>query len=174
MLPIAGVLALATSPVAKWIGAIAALAAAIGGAYLAIDARAVARCERDSALSVMHAQEEAHQENLAAIERGDKLAAELAQTQRRLDAKQAEYLRYAYGITGNCPASLGLLTSAASGGQATLPEATGEPANPPVADGSPEVAARLIGANIAINYARFQECIARYDALIDWHEANLK
>ena len=174
MVPIAGILALATSPIAKWLGVIAAIAAALGGAYLAIDSRAVARCERDNALAVIHAQEEAHQEHLAAIERGDKLAAELAKTQRRLDAKQREYLAYANGIAGNCPASLGVLTSAASGGQANIPETASDPADSTAADGPPGVAARLIGANIAINYARFQECVARYDALIDWHEANLK
>ncbi len=95
--------------------------------------------------------------------RGEALSAGLAQKERELSTLNREYLTYANAITGNCPDSLGVLVSAAASGQ-TLPATSGAPAHPPAA-----IDAAPLAANIATNYSRAWDCIARYNALLDWH-----
>lgn len=163
MLPIAGILAFARSPAALWLGAGLAVAAAVWGAYLAVDSRGFARCERDAVLSAAHAAEEAHQFHLAEVERGNALSAELVKTQRRLDATKAEYLAYAHGIAGNCPDPVRVLAHYAARGE-PLPETPGPPTN-----AAPPVSAAALGANIAENYARCIANAAQLEALIGWH-----
>ena len=95
--------------------------------------------------------------------RGEALSKGLAEKERELSALNREYLTYANAITGNCPASLGVLVGTAAAGQ-TLP-ATPSPSPDPAAT----VGAAAIAANIATNYPRCWECIARLNALVDWH-----
>ena len=95
--------------------------------------------------------------------KGEALSAGLAAKERELSALNREYLTYANAITGNCPASLGVLVGTAASGQA-LPATPGASPDPAAA-----VGAAAIAANIATNYPRCWECIARLNALLDWH-----
>lgn len=95
--------------------------------------------------------------------KGEALSAGLAAKERELSALNREYLTYANAITGNCPASLGVLVGTAAAGQ-TLP-ATPSPSPDPAAT----VGAAAIASNIATNYPRCWECVARLNALLDWH-----
>jgi hypothetical protein len=95
--------------------------------------------------------------------RGDALSAGLAEKERELNTLNREYLTYASAITGHCPDSLGVLVGAAAAGQ-TLPATPGPSPHPSAATG-----AAAIAANIATNYPRCWECIARLNALLDWH-----
>jgi len=95
--------------------------------------------------------------------RGEALSAGLAQKERELCNLNREYLTYATAITGHCPDSLGVLVGAAAAGQ-TLPATPGPSPHPSAATG-----AAAIAANIATNYPRCWECIARLNALVDWH-----
>lgn len=95
--------------------------------------------------------------------RGEALSKGLAEKERELSALNREYLTYANAITGNCPASLGVLVGTAASGQA-LPATPGASPDPAAA-----VGAAAIAANIATNYHRCWECIARLNALLDWH-----
>jgi hypothetical protein len=95
--------------------------------------------------------------------RGDALSAGLAEKERELNTLNREYLIYANAITGHCPESLGVLVGAAAAGQ-TLPATPGPSPHPSAAAG-----AAAIAANIATNYPRCWECIARLNALLDWH-----
>jgi hypothetical protein len=101
------------------------------------------------------------------IERGEKISAELAKTQRRLDDTKQEYLAYANGITGNCPASLGVLLS--SPDTSSLPSAAGTPVDP-----TATVDAAAIGTNIAENRWRFEVNYATCAALVGWHAGQKK
>lgn len=95
--------------------------------------------------------------------RGEALSKGLAEKERELSALNREYLTYASAITGHCPASLGVLVGTAAAGQ-TLPGTPG-----PSPDPAATVGAASIAANIATNYPRCWECIARLNALLDWH-----
>ena len=95
--------------------------------------------------------------------RGEALSVGLAEKERELNTLNREYLTYANSIVGHCPDSLGVLTAAAAAGQA-LPATPGAPAHPPAT-----VDAAPIAANIAENYTRAWDCIARYNAILDWH-----
>lgn len=95
--------------------------------------------------------------------RGEALSKGLAEKERELNTLNREYLTYANAITGNCPASLGVLVGTAAAGQ-TLPPAPGPSPDPAAA-----VGAAAIAANIATNYPRCWECIARLNALLDWY-----
>ena len=95
--------------------------------------------------------------------RGEALSVGLAEKERELNTLNREYLTYANAITGNCPASLGVLVGTAAAGQ-TLPETPGPSPNP-----AATVGAAAIASNIATNYPRCWECIARLNALLDWH-----
>ena len=95
--------------------------------------------------------------------RGEALSVGLAEKERELNTLNREYLTYANAITGNCPDSLGVLTAAAAAGQA-LPAAPGPSTDPPAT-----VGAAAIASNIAENYTRAWDCIARYNAILDWH-----
>ena len=95
--------------------------------------------------------------------KGEALSAGLAAKERELSALNREYLTYANAITGNCPASLGVLVGTAASGQA-LPATPGASPDPAAA-----VGAAAIAANIATNYPRCWECVARLNALLDWH-----
>ena len=95
--------------------------------------------------------------------RVEALSAGLAAKERELSALNREYLTYANSIVGHCPDTLGVLTAAAAAGQA-LPAAPG-----PSPDPTATVGAAAIAANIATNYPRCWECIARLNALVDWH-----
>lgn len=95
--------------------------------------------------------------------RGEALSAGLAAKERELNTLNREYLTYANSIVGHCPDTLGVLTAAAAAGQA-LPAAPGPSPNPPAT-----VGAAAIASNIATNYPRCWECIARLNALLDWH-----
>jgi hypothetical protein len=133
------------------------------GGYLAIDSRGYARCEGDYELASAHAAETAHQEYLAEVARGDAISRQLAQTQRSLNDVKTEYRAYSNGITGNCPADLGVLAHAAATGS-SMPETAGTPAN-----AAAPISAAAIGANLAENYARCLANEAQLQALIDWH-----
>jgi len=95
--------------------------------------------------------------------RGEALSKGLAEKERELSALNREYMTYANAITGNCPASLGVLVGTAAAGQ-TLPATPGPSPDPAAA-----VGAAAIASNIATNYPRCWECIARLNALLDWH-----
>ena len=95
--------------------------------------------------------------------RGDALSAKLVEKERELSNLSREYLTYANSIVGHCPNTLGVLTAAAAAGQA-LPAAPGPSPNPPAT-----VGAAAIASNIAENYTRAWDCIARYNAILDWH-----
>jgi len=99
--------------------------------------------------------------------KGEALSAGLTQKERELSNLNREYLTYANAIVGNCPDSLGVLTAAAAAGQ-TLP-ATPVPSPHPAAAAGAAANAGAIAANIATNYPRCWECIARLNALLDWH-----
>lgn len=173
-MPIHGILAFFGSPVAKWLGAVVAVAALLGGAYLAIDSRAVARCEREHGMAAIHAQEEAHQFYLTEVERGNDLSATLVQTQRRLDATKSEYHAYANAITGNCDPSFRVFVEYASGAKTDMPEAPGAPVDGPFAEDAlerayQEAVARRIGRNVAENFSRLDFCVAEKRAINAWH-----
>ncbi len=95
--------------------------------------------------------------------RGEALSAGLAAKERELNTLNREYLTYANSIVGHCPDTLGVLTAAAAAGQ-TLPATPG-----PSPDPAATVGAAAIASNIATNYPRCWECIARLNALVDWH-----
>jgi len=158
------------SPVARYIGIFLAVAGLAWWAYISVDGRGYARCERAYQLASAEAEAEAHQRYMQEVARGDAIQAKLIETQRRLNDVKTEYLAFANGITGNCPADLGLLINAAvqNGG---LPQASTRPADP-----TATIAAALIARNIAENYGRGNACIAQLNALIDWHtlEKDLK
>ena len=152
------------SPFARGIGLSLVIAAVLGGAYLVVDHRGYSRCERDVQLDNLHAQEEAHQQYLAEVARGDAISAELAKTQRRLNATKTEYLAYANSIRGHCPADLGLFLAAEEANLAGLSTTPGASA-----DAAPPVAAAPIAANIAENRFRFEVNRAQCAALLEWH-----
>ena len=95
--------------------------------------------------------------------RGEALSKGLAEKERELSALNREYLTYANAITGNCPASLGVLVGTAAAGQ-TLPSTPSAPVDPAAA-----VGAAAVAANVAENYTRAWACIAQLNTLIDWH-----
>ena len=170
------ILSVLRSPVARYVGAALAVAVLLWGIDRAAFNRGVAAAEGRHALAEIKARDAAEKAIAEANSRADKISRNLDSTQRRLEGLKYEYLTYANAITGHCPGTLGLLTSAASHGQ-PLPATSGQPADSPAADGAAAAAtipARVIGANIAINYTRFQQCLAQYNALLDWHEGALK
>lgn len=145
------------------LGALVAVAAFLGwGAVSLVDSTRAA-CEGEHASAALQAQKQDHANYLAAVAWGSQISAQLAQTQRRLNYVKTEYLAYAGGIAGNCPAGLGLLIDAAATGQ-NLPAAAGAPVDP-----AAQIAAAAIGTNIAENYARCLANAAQLAALIEWH-----
>jgi hypothetical protein len=168
-LPVSALFAFARSPLAKWLGAGLVVSGIVWYGHSTVFDRGVAACKRDAVLSAAHAQEEAHQTYLAEVERGNALSAELVKTQRRLNETKSEYLAYANGIVGNCPAELGLFLAAEEANIARVPEAARAPVGP--ADG---VAASAIAGNIAENRWRFEANRAQCAALIEWHARSQK
>ena len=152
------------------LAASAAIVAALGYGIYTIREGGVEACEKEHVAAANLAQEEAHQFLLAANARGDELAAKLAETQRRLNDVKTEYMAYANGISGNCPAAVGVLINSAVQNK-PLPQAPGKPADP-----SATIGASLVAANIAENFGRANSCITQLNALIDWHTSkeNLK
>ena len=152
-------------PLRTWVvglsGAIAV--AGIAWAVLAIRNDAVNECNIEHQLVAAAQAEEAHQQYLAGIEAGEELSAELLKTQRRLDDTKREYMAYANGIAGNCPASIGMLSNAAATGT-SLPEATSE-----LADPTATISAAALGANLAENFTRCRLNAEQLAALIAWH-----
>jgi hypothetical protein len=146
------------------IGIAVALAAVAWGAYLAVDSRGFDRCTAERDLADYQVAEEAHQYLLAEQARGDAISAELAKTQRRLSETKSQYLAYAYGITGNCPASLGLFLGTETAAAPELPATPGASA-----DSTVTVDASEIAANIAENRFRFELNHAQCAALVNWH-----
>lgn len=132
--------------------------------YNAIDGRGYNRCKAEVELANLHAAEEAHQVYLAEVARGDAISAKLAITERRLNETKSEYLAYAHGIVGNCPAELGVFLAAEAASAANLPKAPS-----PLVDSPATLEASIIAANIAENRGRFEINYARCAALIDWH-----
>jgi len=157
------ILAFFGSPIAKLLGAGLAVSVIAGGAYMAIDHRGYARCERDSAIATAKDQEDAHQFYLAEVARGNALSAELVKTQRRLDETKAEYLAYANAITGNCPEPIRVLAHYAARNE-PVPETARAPVDP-----ASTVSAAAIAGNIAENFARCHANAAQLSALIEWH-----
>ncbi len=157
--------------------------AAISGlsyGYLAIDHRGYARAERacelaetqDSnqlLLDAIHAQEAARQQHLAEIERGERISEELSKTQRRLDATKTEYLAYANGIVGNCPADLGRLLMPSTAHSDSEGAGKDTTSGPP-AHTADTVDAAPIAANIALNRWACETNFAAHSALLRWHE----
>jgi len=152
------------SPITQWIGLGLVVAGLCVGGYLAVFNRGMAACEGRHQLAAAEAAAAAHQRYLSEVARGDAISAELIKTQRRLNDVKTEYLAYANGITGNCPADLGVLVNAAVSG-AGMPQAASRPVDP-----SATIAAALVAANVAENYGRANACIAQFNALIDWHQ----
>ena len=156
---------LALIPLRTWfigLGAASAVACC-AWAILAIRADGFDACEREHQLVAAAQAEAAHQEYLAAVEKGEELSAELLKTQRRLDDTKREYMAYANGIAGNCPASIGMLSNAAATGT-SLPEATSE-----LADPTATISAAALGANLAENFTRCRLNAEQLAALIAWH-----
>lgn len=150
-----------------------AIAAVIAGGYWAIRDSGVRACERDVAAATSMAQEEAHQYVLAEITRGEELSKKLAQTQRKLNDKQAELLAYANGITGNCSGDFGVFVASASGA-GDMPKTPSAPAAAPATKAPADIAANIIAFNVATNYTRLDQCVSSLNTLIDWHEGHLK
>ena len=154
-------------------GLIAVLASGATFAYMAIDSRATTRCERDAQLVAFTAAEEAHQYYLAEVTRGDELSERLLKTQRKLNAKEYEYITYANAVTGLVDPSVRVLVQYASGAKDGVPKATISTPDAPVTEApivNSTAITRAIAANIAINYARLDHCVAGFNALIDWHK----
>ena len=162
MLP---VLAILTSPAAKYALGAAALAASLYAGYSFIYNKGYEAARMEALAASSLAQNEAEQLVQLARERGDKLAAQLVISQRKVQEKHNELLAYANGISGNCPASLGVLVAAASSNTNNLPDSASNSANQ-----TSTIEASLIAANVATNYSRHAECISGFNALIDWHE----
>jgi hypothetical protein len=162
MLPI---IALLTSPAAKYALGAAALAASLYAGYSFIYNKGYEAARMEALAASSLAQNEAEQLVQLARERGDKLAAQLVISQRKVQEKHNELLAYANGISGNCPASLGVLVAAASSSSSNLPDSASNSANQ-----TSTIEASLIAANVATNYSRHAECISGFNALIDWHE----
>jgi hypothetical protein len=151
------------------------LAGGIGGAYLVADRGGYARCERDTAFAVSQGAEEAHQFHLAEVARGDAISAELSKVQQKLKRTEYEYHTYANAITGVCDPSFRVFVEYASGAKDPLPAATSTPPDStapetPTDPTRDQAITRAIAANVAINYARLDACVAGYNALIDWHQ----
>lgn len=142
-----------------------AVVVVIGIVAALIEGRGYDRCRAEWAASVSEAKEQRDAELTAARLRGDALSAELAKRERQLNDLRQEYLTYANAITGNCPASLGVLVASASSASG-LPTAPG-----PSPDPSSTIAAAAIAANVATNYPRCHAAIEQLNALIDWHAA---
>lgn len=137
----------------------------IGALLYVVDGRGYDRCRAEWTASVAAAREKRDAELEVARLRGDALSAELAKRERQLNDLRQEYLTYANAITGNCPASLGVLVASASSASG-LPQAPG-----PSPDPSSTIAAAAIAANVATNYPRCHAAIEQLNALIDWHAA---
>ena len=162
-------------PIRVWasIGAALALTVFAWWGYHTIDHRGYSRCQGEYQVAAAKAAADAHTEYLAAVSWGNQISEKLAETQRKLDDNKSEYITYANSITGVCDPSVRMLVQYASG--AKLPATAGAPA--PTA--SPESTADLayeaavtkaIGLNIAENYARLDQCVAGFSALIEWHK----
>ncbi len=145
------------------LGAVVAVAAFLGWGAVTLRNSATEQCNQAHAAAQAEAAAADHADYLAAIAWGSQISAQLAQTQRRLNDVKTDYLAYAHGIAGNCPADLGVLIDAAARGK-NLPAATGTPADP-----AATVAAAAVGANIAENYARCLANASQLSALVDWH-----
>lgn len=183
MLPILPTLfALFRSPLAIGIGVVALVAFSVWGAYWVVDSRGFARAERACAVELqasqsqrLHdlfaAQEGAHQFYLAEVERGDAISAELAKTQRRLDATKTEYLAYANAITGHCPGDLGVLMSWPARESDREAGENPTPGSPPHSADTVDAAA--IAQNIAINRWACESNYAIHSALTKWHKGDL-
>ena len=148
-----------------YVGIFAALVGAGWVIHHRIDAAGYGRCRAEWTQAVGEAKEKRDAELFVARLRGDALSAELAKKERQLSDLKWEYMTYANAITGNCPASLGVLVQSASA-------AAGVPApSSPSPDPAATIAAAAIGANIATNYPLCHAAIAQLNALIDWHAA---
>lgn len=154
-------------PAKTWagIGGVVVIALLFVAAYRAIYSSGVGACEGDAALVAIHAQEAAHQEHLAAIERGEEISRRLLETQRKLRSTEREYLAYANAIVGNCPDTVRVLAHYAARGE-KLPETTSAPPG-----SAATVSADAVGQNIAENYARCFANAAQHRALIEWHNS---
>ena len=140
----------------------------VGYAYT----RGYASCESDVAINNAPVQEAAYQAYRAAIERGDKLSADLAVAQRKLSTTKTEYLAYANGIAGNCSADVRVLAHYAARGE-PVPEAASAPtdaAAPADSNSTVETSAADLAANIAENYTICLETRVYHEALIDWYK----
>ena len=164
-------------PIRAWasIGAVLALSVFAWWGYHTIDHRGYARCDGEYQSAAAKAASDAHTEYLAAISWGNQISAKLAETQRRLDAEKSEYLTYANSITGVCDPSFSLFVEHASGAKTGVPAATGSAADGPSSEKAIELAyqaamARLVAVNIAENYARLDQCVTGFSALIEWHK----
>ena len=146
-------------------------AVAISGVWAVYDfvwSRGKAACQAEMAVAKAQQAAEHGAKLHRALALGNALSEKLAKKERALSDLSQEYTTYANAITGNCPASLGVLVSAASAASA-VPPAPSASSDPPAA-----VAAAPLAANIATNYARAWDCIARYNALLDWHAGLVK
>jgi hypothetical protein len=135
---------------------------------------ATEQCNQAHETKRLQAVEKQMDATLDEIERGNKISAQLAQTQRRLDATKAEYLQYANAITGVCDPSVRLLVEYASGAKTGMPAASGPSATATPAESAADLAyqaevTRAIGVNVAENYARLDKCLAEFNTVIDWH-----
>lgn len=160
-----------TSPAAKYLLAIIAAVGMAYAAYSFIYNKGYSAAQTEYQLASMEAQAKADKLINEANKRGDDLAAKLTLTQRKVNEKQTELLAYANGISGNCPASLGVLVGAASTTSNEVSGTASSSANSAPANGTANIAASAIAANVAINYSRHAECIASFNALIDWHNS---
>lgn len=167
MLPILSLLA---SPAAKYALGATVIAASAYAGYSFIYNKGYEAARQEAWAASSKAQARADLLVSIARKQGDALAAQLIQAQRKIQEKQNDLLAYANGISGNCPANLGLLVAAASTNTSNLPNSAGNSTNSPPANATSSVAASLIAANVAVNYSRHAECIASFNALIDWHE----
>ena len=166
-----GFLSLLSGKAWAGLGAACAFAIFIGLGAMALVDSTLDACEGKHALAAQQATAAAHKDYLAALEWGNQISADLAKTQRRLDATKTEYLAYANAITGNCPDPLRVLAHYAARNE-PVPETSGAPTDP----GSP-VSAAALGANIAENFTRCHSNAAQLNALIRWidgHEGAVK
>jgi hypothetical protein len=145
------------------------VAGLLGWIAMGIRSSGVDACEREHQILLSQALEEEHQKYMALAADAERISTELANTERKLNEKQAEYIAYANAITGNCSGSFGVFLQSASASTPNLPATPGASAGSSAPQSPADFAANIAGANIAINYARFDQCLARYGALLEWH-----
>jgi hypothetical protein len=168
-----------TSPAAGYVAAGIALIAFLGYGAVALDSNGYDRADKACQLAgtkeqnellatALQSAESAHKFTLAEFKRGEEISKKLATTQRKLDETKTEYLTFANGIVGNCPADLGRVLMSWPQNSGSEGAGKASPSGTP-AHSSETVDAAPIAANIALNRANCERNFAEHSALLEWH-----